>query len=174
MRSSFLLFALGLLVTSPALAEEHQFSWTCKAGAGQFSRNGVDTSSGMTISGTIEFKEFNARSKWAPGAAINFRRVRGENKFGGLAFYFAEANDNMLTVGLNGFDGGPRRAVRRVKMDGPIPFSVEVDPTGSVTATVGGQIFVAKGRAFKGGISEVSCSSATVEFVVLNNPIIDY
>lgn len=166
--------ALCIFSFFPASVEAQSASWTCNAGAGKFARNGLDTSAGLAVSGTIEFKDRHGGSKWASRAAVNFRRARGEEKFGGLGFYFAHPDDKALTVDLVGFDGGRPQPIGQITLGRPVSFTVRIDADGNVTANLGGKTVVAKGRSFSGGITQASCSSAEVEFAGLNVPVIIY
>jgi hypothetical protein len=165
--------ALSLLFVGVAFAQEPEPSWTCNAGPGQFSRNGLAISTPPFVSGTIKFQERHGGSEWGARAAVNFRKARGEEKFGGLAFYYANPADKALTIDLAGFGSHPK-PVGQILSEGPIHFSVGIDADGTVTATIDGKTYTTKGHAFSEGIGQASCSSAKAQFSALNVPVIIY
>jgi hypothetical protein len=165
-----------LIALSPdvVVAQAPRTTWICNANAGQYSRNGLSVTSGMKISGTIKFREKHGGTKWASSAAVNFRKARGESKFGGLSFFYAQPSDEALTISLVGFDGRRPVVIRQVSARDPIAFTVAIEPNGDISATIGGRSYKAEGRQFGSGIAQASCSSANVEFSELTSPLVEY
>ena len=174
MRIGVFIAATALLPAAALASDQPQNSWTCNANAGQYSRNGLDTSTALSVSGNIEFKEKHSGTDWSEVATIRFRKKRESKEFGGINLYYASHNDKELTISIAGFDTGAPRVVAHVGAGGPIPFKVAIDADGTVTAIIKGRAFVAKGYKFRSGIAQISCSSAIVDFTDLSLPVIIY
>jgi len=128
---------------SPAMregaAEENYFD--CDVPAASFSEwNRTTSATTLKVAGTIQLIQTRDDERWIPGANV-FLRGRDDKTSAGLQlFVTGDAPDKLQVSLLQGSGGAPDRTVFTAKAwkDTPLPFSLELDARGLLTAVVAG------------------------------------
>lgn len=119
--------------------EENYFD--CDVPAASFSEwSRTSSTTTLKVVGTIELVQTRDDQRWLPGANV-FLLGRDDKTSAGLQLFIKrDAPDKLQVSLLQGSGGAPDRTVFTAKAwkDTPLPFSLELDARGLMTAVVAG------------------------------------
>jgi len=156
-----------LLVSAGAFAgDEVRYAFECDTPATHFSywRRSV-SSTAIEISGKVALGVLREDKKWIPVASVILRKGRDRNGRFGIRFYVSAKTPDKVSLELlkvGGHDAIGAGSIPMTKK--PIPFSLRLDASGLLTATVAGAETSTMLGPFKPENLELSCSTAEFNF----------
>jgi hypothetical protein len=164
----FLLVALTACVSSgprDGAPEENYFD--CDVPAASFSEwNRTTSMTTLKVVGTIQLIQTRVDERWVPGANV-FLRDRDDKMSAGLQLFVTQDAPNKLQVSLlQGSGGAPDRTVFTANAwkDTPLPFSLELDARGLLTAVVAGVSSSRQVSGFEPHKLALGCSTGQFKF----------
>jgi hypothetical protein len=145
--------------------EENYFD--CDVPGGAFSEwNHTTSATTLKVVGTIQLIRPREDEQWLPGANV-FLRGRDDKMTVGLQLLVArDAPDELQVSLLQGSGGAPDRNVFTAKAwkDAPLPFSLELDARGLLTAVVAGVSSSRQVSGFELHKLALGCSTGQFKF----------
>jgi hypothetical protein len=153
------------LPTLGAAADTPRYAFECDTPGGHFSYWNRSVSSGeIEISGKITVNELREDKKWSPGAHVYFRGKEKSAAFG-LRIYALLKTPELLFLELRKVEGDEKIGLGFIpRTQDPIPFTLRIDSTGLLKATVAGSDASASLGTFKPDSMELSCTTGDFEF----------
>jgi len=145
--------------------EENYFD--CDVPAASFSEwNRTTSMTTLKVVGTIQLIQTRQDERWLPGANV-FLRGRDDKTSAGLQLVVTRDEPDKLRVALlQGSGGAPDRIVFTSKAwkDAPLPFSLELDAQGLLTAVVAGVSSSRQVSGFEPHKLALGCSTGQFKF----------
>ena len=119
----------------------------------------------IEIAGKITVNELREDKKWSPGAHVYFRGGKEKSAALGLRIYALLKTPDMLFLELRKVEGSEKIGLGFIpRTQDPIPFTLRIDSSGLLKATVAGAEATANLGDFKPDSVELSCSTGDFEF----------
>jgi hypothetical protein len=149
-----------------AAGEDVRYAFECDTPAAHFSYWNRSVSSGVIeISGKLTVNALLEDKKWSPGAHVFFRAGKEKPRTVGLRIYAITKTPDLLFLEMLKMEGSEKIGLGLMpRTKEPIPFTLQIDSTGLLKATVAGSEASANLGDFKPDSLQLSCSTGDFEF----------
>lgn len=166
MKARATLFGLFLMSAGAFAEEPRAFNYECDTPAGHFSYwNGTVSGGEIEISGKVTVNDLLKDKKWSPGASITLRDKKERPSRFGIRVYAVMKTPDLVFLELlkvGGHEAIGLGLIPRTKK--PIPFTLRLDATGLLKATIAGADASTNLGDFKAASFELGCSTGDFEF----------